>query len=292
MHVLLTGASGFIGRHALAELLERGHHVETWSRRATASIDVRHEPRVADLLEPRSFGERRASWDAVLHLAAHAVPHVPWTESMRDENVAACRNLLEHVREHAPRARFVLASTAAVYASSRAPTDEGAPLGPRGLYGASKLACEELARSSGLECSIARLFNHIGPEMPAGLAVSDLCERIARGDDPLVMHGADSTRDFLDVREGARALATIVEAPRTGTWNVGSGVGRRLSELASGLCRALAIERRLEFRSQEADLIVACIEKARGELGWAPRIAFDETLAHLARSIDVRRGAR
>lgn len=288
MHVLLTGATGFVGRHTLAELLARGHRVETWSRREAIATHARHAAHVADLLEPRTFRERRERFDAVLHLAAHAVPHARWTEVMRDENVRACENLLAHVREHAPRARFVLASSAAVYASSREPLGEDAALGARGLYGASKLLCEERARASGLELSIARLFNQIGPGMPAGLAVSDLCERLARGDDPLVMQGADSTRDFLDVRDGARALAAILEAPRAGTWNVGSGVGRTLSELARGLCAALAIERRIEFRAREPDAIVARIEKARAELGWAPSIAFEETLERLACSLDVR----
>src|SRR5262245_782436 len=103
MHVLVTGASGFVGRHLLAALRARGHTLEAWSRNPPAGSGLVR----ADLLEPASFAARRGPWDAVVHLAAHAIPSAPWTEAMLLENARGAQGLLEHVERHAPGARFV-----------------------------------------------------------------------------------------------------------------------------------------------------------------------------------------
>lgn len=299
MRVLVIGASGFVGRHVVQVLLERGHAVEAWSRRAFEPAAPRGEllVRHADLLEPASFAAWRGPWDGALHLAAHAIPHAPWTDAMVAANAHTTANALAHVAEHAPGARFVLASTGAVYAYGRGARREDDPLAPRGLYGASKLRSEELAlaRASTLDVRIARLFNQIGAGMPPGLAVSDLAARLARGEDPVRMNGADSVRDFVDVRDGAAALATLVEAPRGvpaqrgGVWNVASGRARRISELARGLCAELGIAPRIEFADVPADELVGSGEKLARELGWRPKIAFEETLATLAAELRARR---
>lgn len=293
MRVLVIGASGFVGRHVVQALLARGHAVEAWSRRAWepaarhASLHVRR----ADLLDPASFAAWRGPWDGAIHLAAHAIPHAPWTDAMVAANTHTTANALAHVAEHAPGARFVLASTGAVYAYGPGARREDDALSPRGLYGASKLRSEELAlaRAGALDVRIARLFNQIGAGMPPGLAVSDLAARLARGEDPVRMNGADSVRDFVDVRDGAEALATLVEAPRGGVWNVASGRARRISELARGLCAELGIAPRVEFADVPADELVGSGEKLARELGWRPKLAFTDSLATLAAELRARR---
>lgn len=293
MHVLVIGASGFVGRHVVAALLARGHAVEAWSRRAWEPA-VRHASlrvRRADLLEPASFADWRGPWDGAIHLAAHAIPHAPWTEAMVAANARTTEHALDHVAEHAPGARFVLASTGAVYACGPGARQEDDALVPRGLYGASKLRSEELAfaRRGALDVRVARLFNQVGAGMPPGLAVSDLGARLARGEDPVRMQGADSVRDFVDVRDGADALARLVEAPHGGVWNVASGRARRISELARGVCAELGIAPRIEFADVPPDELVGSGEKLARELGWRPRIPFEETLATLAAELRTRR---
>jgi len=278
------GASGFVGGAVVRALLERGHAVEAWSRRPrTFPAGVVARP--ADLLHPASFAAHCGPWDALVHLAAHAVPNVAWDERMQRENVEVTRHALAHLAATSPSARCVLGSSAAVYAPSSAPRAEDAPLGPRGLYAASKLEAEDGARSfeGELDVAVARLFNQIGPEMPAGLALSDLCAALARGDDPVRMRGADSARDYLDVRDGARALALLCEARGGGTWNVASGVPRRLSAVAAELTARLGTGQRVEFAAGAApDVVLGAPEKLARALDWRPRIPFERTLDDLA----------
>lgn len=284
LSVLVLGASGFVGGEVVRALLARGHAVEAWSRRARGfPSGVR--ARVADLLHPASYAGFRGPWDAMVHLAAHAVPNAAFTEAMARENVEVTRRALEHLFATSPDARVVLGSSAAVYAPSERALGEDAPLGPRGLYARSKLDAEELARAFGrdLDLRVARLFNQIGPGMPAGLALSDLCVALARGDDPVRMKGADSTRDYLDVRDGARALVLLCETERSGTWNVASGVPRRISELARGLVDRLGSRQRVEFAPAAPDTVLGAPAKLTGELGWRAHEPFEATLDRLAR---------
>lgn len=296
LRVLVLGASGFVGSALVRELFARGHAVEAWSRRPLqerAGVVARR----ADLLEPASFADARGPWDAVVHLAAHAVPNVAWTPAMYAENVRATEHALAHVVACAPGARFVLGSSAAVYAGSDSARAEDAPLAPRGAYAESKLACEERvrARAQELDVRVARLFNQIGPGMPAGLALSDLCERLARGDAPVRMAGADSERDYLDVRDGARALAELVETPSGGTWNVCSGTPRRISSLADALVRRLGTAQRVEFAAgARADRILGDPGRLARDFGWRAEVPFDRTLDDLAAWVRAlaRPGAR
>jgi nucleoside-diphosphate-sugar epimerase len=285
LRVLVLGASGFVGRHVVLELLARGHAVEGWSRRAwkaPAGVALH----AADLLDPESFTDRRGPWDAVVHLAAHAVPGAVTSDAIAEENVRATRHALDHARRTSPGARFLLASSAAVYGTRAEPWTEEDELAPRGRYGASKRRSEELLeRAQALDGRIARLFNQVGPGMPAGLALSDLAARIARGDDPVRMKGADAVRDYLDVRDGAAALVRILEAPAGGTWNVASGVPRRISDVANGLATRLRRPLRLTFAAEDPDPLVGSRAKLERELGWRPRIPFERTLDGLAQWI-------
>jgi GDP-4-dehydro-6-deoxy-D-mannose reductase len=154
---LVTGGSGFVGRHLVAEL-------------GDAALAPTHAE--LDLLDARAL--RRALAAAgpacVFHLAAHASVSRSWDDpaAVLRENLEMTANLLEAVRHEAPGAAVVVASSSEVYGPpERLPVDESAALRPQNPYAVSKAACDLLAGqyadAHGLRVVRLRAFNQAGP---------------------------------------------------------------------------------------------------------------------------------
>jgi len=153
--VLLTGASGLVGSRLLPRLIQDGEDCRALLRRDLAlpagAIGVR-----GDLEDPDSLREAVTGVDAVVHLAAFF--RTTDDGAIWRANLDGTRNLVEAVKAHAPRARFVMASTGNVYdADAPRPGRETDTCTPTAAYPASKVAAEALLRSSGLTWSIVRL---------------------------------------------------------------------------------------------------------------------------------------
>jgi nucleoside-diphosphate-sugar epimerase len=164
--------------------------------------------------------------------------------------------------------------------------DEARPHSPNGMYGESKIAVERAAQAAvrDLDIVIVRSFNQIGRSMPSGLLVPDLIEALTHGSGPVTMRGADGVRDFLDVRDGARALADLLGAKCASgsVFNLCSGRGVALSDLAAELARALSIEREVRFAAVNPLPFVGSLAALTRATGFEPKIALDATLAWIA----------
>ncbi len=285
MRVLVLGSSGFVGRHTVAELAARGAEVESWSRYADGPRDA-HVHRRIDLLEPASFEAFQGPWDAAVLLAGHAVPGVLFTEEHAAQNLAIARNSLEHLARTSTRSRVIVVSSSHVYGnagSAQLITEERLPT-PVGAYGVSKLAIEKMAESrTDLDIAIVRSFNLLGPRMPRGLLVSDVIEELARDREKLVMRGTDSVRDFLDVRDAARAIAALLDvhggAP---VYNLCSGIGARVSQVVAGLVRLLGAQRDITFSTGSSPPFVGSHAALTEATGWKPDFVLDATLQWIA----------
>lgn len=273
MRVLIFGSTGFLGRHLAAHLDSLGHQVHGCGRRPEGPPGCERYS-VVDLLERASLGELEGPWDAAVVLAGHSVPGASWSDELVLENVAMAASALAHVAARAPAARVLVASSAHVYAAGPGRRREDEAPAPAGPYGLSKQLVENWARhlSDTLDVHIVRPFNHIGTGLPPGLVASDLLQRVQAGLGPITMSGADSVRDFLDVRDGVRALAALLEvdAPSGSTWNLGSGRGVRISELARACLDVLGQEREVRFKKEGGDELVADPTKLELATGFTP----------------------
>ncbi|RFA17012.1 epimerase [Subtercola boreus] len=155
MTILLTGATGLVGPRLLARLTEAGIPCRALVRpgkdvpQGVARVE-------GDILRSETLPATVAGVTAVIHLAA--LFRTREDDQIWKVNLEGTRNLIAAVRETAPDARFLLASTSNVYdADSSHPGAEGDPVSPTLAYPASKIAAEELLRESGLTHAILRL---------------------------------------------------------------------------------------------------------------------------------------
>jgi UDP-glucose 4-epimerase len=288
MRVLLTGASGLIGRASMRLLNEHGHDVlGTDLRPLPAEID--HLPwQRLDIRRGEQVKEAFGAFgpEVVVHLAARHF--IPWCErhpaATLTTNVVGSQNVIAGAR-HVGAHKLLFASSAAVYAPSRQPLAESSPLGPDDIYGSSKAMGEQLLRLAGLDTVVLRLFNTIGPGDANAHLIPRLVGELRHGG-RLRLGNLDSVRDYIHVEDVAQAIVRAVEVQLLGhtVLNVGSGVGRSVAEVVGALGEVL--ERELDVisistqrRAVDRPFLLADIDRARELLDWEPAMSFMDGLA-------------
>lgn len=232
--VHLTGASGFIGSHVAARLLERGAHLVTLSRGESPPLSDT-AVRVRGSLESITPDEWVAAGvdrcDILVHLAAF----IPKSASDGDDveavfrdNLVGTRRLLESLPTRP--ARLILASTTDVYAASDELITEESALGPRNLYAASKVFCERLfaafARHHQCTCCILRFGSIFGPGEDAfEKIIPTTLRKVSEGSRPVIFGNGQQLRDVLFVGDAAEATvrAAFCRLPDFSIVNVVSG---------------------------------------------------------------------
>ncbi|HEX8203753.1 MAG TPA: NAD(P)-dependent oxidoreductase [Isosphaeraceae bacterium] len=294
---MVTGGSGFLGRHLLAELARSA------PRDAEVVVVGRRRPEgwPADAFLRADLGEDRdvaralatAAPDVVLHAAGLTPPAAP--DRLYRANTLATLSLLEAARAPGRPVRIVLAGSAAELgpvAAEDLPAGEDYSCRPADAYGLSKWLATVAALTARppVEVVVARLFNLIGPGLAPGQAFGSFAARIAgTPDDPvrLTVGDLDARRDFLDVRDAAAAMIGL--ALRGGpaqVYHVGTGRSRRVGDGLAQLIRLSGRAVRVEVRLPEGvgrgpSDSRADIRKIGAHTGWSPRIAWEQSLADL-----------
>ena len=318
LRVLITGITGFAGSHLAEHLVSLGDEVHGLAHEHPpfanlAAVQDRVRIHVGDItnLEDVRGALAGSRADAVVHLAGVAVPTIASADPVAAVriNVLGTATLLTALEQH-PHMRLVLASSADVYgAPHRMPVDEDTPVRPANVYAATKVAAEALARElaarHGAPVVILRPANQNGPRQHPGLAASAFAKQIADAEvglsEPVVRHGRlDAERDFLDVRDMARAYAAALGLAESGTFNVGTGRAVAIAEILDILIALARIPVRAELdpsrvRGGEPTRLALDTTIFRQKTGWSPRIALADSLRDTLdhwRSVSARQGAR
>lgn len=298
--VLLTGATGFVGRRVVAPLLAAGHDVHALTTRPEPADDRAVTWHRADLLADTDVVCEVAP-DVLIHLAWYVEHGRFWTAP---ENVRWVEASLALLRAFAAAggSRAVLAGTCAEYdwtALDERCHEERTPLRPATLYGAAKHALHTLAaryaEQAGFELAWGRIFFVYGPGEPERRLVPSVGRALLAGEAVPTTRG-EQVRDFMHVQDVAAAFAALAHSSVTGAVNIASGepvtVRRMVDTIAAAAGRPdLVRPGALPGREGDPPLLVADVSRLRHDVGFAPRIALvegvKETLAWLRTSEPV-----
>jgi UDP-glucose 4-epimerase len=285
--VLVTGGSGFIGRHVVADLRDAGARVRIVD--LVAHPDPEIEIVRGDIAEPDVLDAAfDGGIDAVVHLAAvtsvlRSLEHPELTFQI---NVAATASLLEAARV-AGASALVFASTNAVTGPMQGPAiSEAATLRPLTPYGATKSAAEMMmsayTASYGLRCASLRLTNVYGPGMQAKDSIVARLMRAIRLGTAFEIYG--DGRQVRDYVHAADVTAAVRFGLASDAWAgpIVVGAGRSLSvlEVVGAVRRVTAAPLEVTHgppRAGEMPAVIVDASRARS-LGWAPRLRFESGL--------------
>jgi len=312
MRVLITGITGFVGRHLVASLAQEDRYDLHGTTRVDKPADLPagtppqaslpaqlHEVLLEDVpTTSRWLAELKPDW--IFHLAGYAnagkAYREPWL-CLRD-NLHLTLHFYEAIQASGLKPRVLLTSTGLIYGDQPqdAALNESQALAPVGPYAAAKAATDlysyQVFRTTGLPILRVRLFNQMGPGQSADYATANFAKQIAEIEaglrEPKLRTGdLRAYRDLTDIRDMVRALRLLMERGEPGeAYNAGSGEAVQIQTVLQELLKLSRVPIRVEteldpHRPAETAILRADIRKLQAATGWSPTIPRTETLQDL-----------
>ncbi|MCU1256144.1 MAG: GDP-mannose 4,6-dehydratase [Candidatus Angelobacter sp.] len=305
MRALITGVTGQDGSYLAELLLEKGYEVYGIVRniaRANRENVVTLRKRInyveADLTDQTSLDRamQQAKPDEVYNLAGQTFVPVSWTQpllTMEVTGMGALR-MLESIRRHAPKARFVQVSSSEIFGKSdEASQNEATRLRPRNPYGAAKMFAHHITvnyrESYGMFACSCIAFNHESPRRAPEFVTRKVSQHAARIKlglaDKLKMGNIEGRRDWGFAGDYVRAMWLMLQQPSPDDFVIATGVThsvKQLLEIAFGHV-SLDWNEYVEIdpgllRPVEDDPLSGNPGKANRVLGWKPTVTFEELI--------------
>ncbi len=275
--VVITGASGFIGQYLIKEFKRKGCVVYAVSRSGGNSIEGVHNIIVKDYIDTPCPED-----SILIHLAD--VRSVTEAYLLGEKRISDAENSVNTIFQK-PFERKIFISSSAVYDNnSTEPKTVSSPVRDSNLYIKGKLACEKCVIDNG--GTVLRLANVIGPGMANFNVLSDILSQIP-GKGPIKVMNTSAVRDFIDIRDVVSAIVSIAYRVGLGIYNIGSGRGISVGDLASKVME-ISGEKAREIISTEAaqdnSCIILDITETKKLFGWQPEFTIDLSIKNIISS--------
>ena len=295
MNILVTGGAGFIGSHIVNTYIEAGHNVTVIDNLSSGEmrfLNPKAKFYEMDILSPDvSEVLKSEKINAINHHAAQISVSDSVANPLFDANanIIGTLQLIQSAVSLGVE-KFIFASTGgAMYGEQVSfPASEEHPCHPLSPYGISKLSAENYIRyfneQYGLSTTVLRYSNVFGPHQnPHGEAgvIAIFCQKLVKEQRPLICGDGEQTRDFISVRDVARANLIALEPACTGTFNVGTGIETSVNVLTEKLLKVSGKNISAEYgsaRSGEQRRSSIDAKKFQHDFNWKPEVSIEQGL--------------
>lgn len=283
--ILVTGGSGFIGTNLVKKLTSLGASVTNFD--LANGQDIENENQLAAFI--------RRKYDIIYHLAGFSGS----TESNKERlksfriNTLATVNLCQQVLKYSPKTKIIISSSRLEYGKPQhLPVDQNHPIQPTSAYGLSKLAATQTAlifhKINNLDVTIFRTSNVYGPHAKTGFAgyniINHFVDQAKMGKLLTIFGKGNQKRDYLFIDDLVNAFVLAATASNSSgqIYNLGAGVGIKFKDMVNLIVKKVGkgqiefIKWPKDFKEVETGDYVSDITKIKRELGFAPKIGFEE----------------
>tara|TARA_B100001146_G_C16128157_1_gene411164 strand:- start:242 stop:1135 length:894 start_codon:yes stop_codon:yes gene_type:complete len=291
MKIIITGGAGFIGKHLVNYLLDKGNVITIFdnfsnSEENSMGYFIKNGVKVinGDIRKFEEILKETENQDILIHLAAK----ISVSESILNPsetfevNVDGTKNVLEACKRSNIK-KVIIASSAAVYGESvpKIKLKENTKTNPISPYGKSKLVMEQEIRKNNINCIILRFFNIFGIGQTSEYAgvITKFIEMISTNKPLEIFGDGMQTRDFVSINDVVESIYDAIKNGKNGTYNIASGKAITINELAEFMIslskKDLEIhhisEKHGNIRYSEAD-----ISLAKSEIKYVPKLGLNE----------------
>jgi UDP-glucose 4-epimerase len=297
MRILVTGGAGFIGSHVVDLLINNNHEViviDNLSNGKLENINKKAKFIKEDLINHEKINKVFETFkpEVVYHFAAQIDLRKSIDDPVEDAkiNVLSTINLLELCRKYNTK-HFIFSSSAAVYGETEnLPTKEEEKTNPVSPYGINKLIIEKYLdfynKSYDLKYTILRFSNVYGPRQDSNgeAGVVAIFFNRLKNNTPPIIFGGSQTRDFVYVKDVAKANILALQDSKSDTYNVSTGVETSINELYNKITRILNKDIKPEIlKFNKKEQMRSCLDnsKIKKELGWVPEFDLEKGLEEM-----------
>jgi GDP-4-dehydro-6-deoxy-D-mannose reductase len=304
---LITGCSGFVAKHFIDLLINKGVHAEIigvdilepdFDLKKSKYVKFKFIKMNLQDIKSMSLLIKRFSPDYILHLASLSSVAMSWEKPVFSfiNNTNIYLNLLESIKKLKKTPRLLSVGSSEEYgivSKNDLPVPEDCVLNPNSPYAVARVSQEMLSklyvRAYGCDIIMTRSFNHLGPGQRSSFAVPSFITQLIEIEEKskkcgLKVGNIDVIRDYVDVRDVVRAYYLLFEKGVSGEiYNICSGSGISLREIITKIAKFLNVKAKITFdktlfRPSDNPIMIGNPSKIKSAVGWCSEINIDKSI--------------